>query len=116
MSQEHRRNPRTVKPILAKFRTPKGEWAAAPLRDFSRVGARFLTERTFPVGTRLEMRLAVPMVKSPVALHAIVVRSMVKASGIYHEHAVAFEAVDQPTSRLLAEAVNFFLKKERRTA
>ena len=73
MAGEHRQDPRVSHAFMVRYRCPgvgQEHWLVSPLRDLSRSGARFLSEREFPVGTVLEAQLLLPRSQRPVAVAA----------------------------------------------
>ena len=113
---EQRRHPRVEKSFLVRYREqgrPQSEWMMSPLKDLSLSGARFLCERRFDVGTMVDMELVLPMVREPVPVAGRVVRAKDAMAGMV-DHGVAFEGVDPAHEQVIGEAVEHFLKKQRR--
>ena len=109
-----RRDPRAEKAFMVGYRGAGDSEPPilVPLKDLSRSGARFLTDREFLVGRVLELELRVPTAQRPMPLAASVVRVRKGPLGLY-EHAVQFESVTVTSQQLIDEAVKSFLKANR---
>ena len=88
----------------------QGTWLLSPMKNLSRIGANFLCDKPFSVGTLLELQVLLPMAKDPLRLLAKVVRARPGPIGCM-EHSVTFEAADATTAAMLDHAVTFFLKR-----
>ena len=113
MGNEQRRDPRVAQPFLVWYR-PMGTregWCMSPLRDLSRHGGRFCSERSFEVGTELELKMQLPAATQPVALRGWVTRVNPAHPGTF-ECGVAFDAGDPSTQATIDAALAHFLGKE----
>ena len=112
MGDEQRRDPRVARPFLVRYRptgTQEG-WFVSPLRDLSRHGGRFFSERSFEIGTALELEMQLPAAPQPVALRARVTRVKPAPLGTF-ELGVAFDTGDPATQANLDTTLAYFLKK-----
>ena len=112
--QEPRRDPRVTHAFIIRYR-PVGEagsgWLVSPLRDLSTHGARFLSERDFPVGSSLDAQLQLGFSQQPVQLRARV--AWVKPAQLMKmsEVGVTFDPGDPATQQALDAAVNRFIQR-----
>jgi hypothetical protein len=112
--QEPRRGPRVPHAFIVRYR-PAGEaasgWLVSPLRDLSSHGARFLSERDFPVGASLDAQLQLGLAQQPVHLTARV--AWVKPAQLMkmHELGITFDPGDPAAQQAIDAAVNRFIQK-----
>jgi hypothetical protein len=113
MTSEQRREPRISKPFMVRYRAAGGgaAWDAAPLRDLSCSGVRFLSARAFERGQALDLQLLLPTAKEPLVLGGEVMWAKAAPMDVF-EIGVAFHGVSPAADRLLEEAVSRFIQKE----
>ena len=115
MSQpEQRRHPRAAKSFIVRYRVQNAkhsEWRMSPLKDLSRGGARFLSDREFSVGTVLEMELQLPRAPKPLGVSAKVIRVNILRENVF-EHGVKFELTDDVISERIEQAVQHVLNRQ----
>lgn len=97
---------------MVRYQSPQTPalWSMAPVRDFSSVGARFIAEYPFAVGTRVSLQLVLPTSTRPIALEARVVHAKPRGTGMV-EIGVSFEGADEGARRAVAEAADVFLRQ-----
>ncbi len=112
MSEDQRREPRISRGFMIRYRAAgdASGWLVSPLRDLSRSGARFFSERAFDVGTVLDAFLVLPASDAPVALQATVARSQPGPLGMA-ELGVAFQPPDTVAQGAINAAVARFLAR-----
>ena len=114
---EHRRDPRVSRAFLIRYRCPAAgqeRWLVSPLRDLSRSGARFLSERMFAVGVPLELQLVLPVSRQPVVVGAHVAWQQPGALGMV-EMGVTFDlGADDAARRAVDTSVAHFLRGKAR--
>lgn len=112
--QEPRRDPRVPHAFIIRYR-PAGDtgggWLVSPLRDLSSHGARFLSEREFPVGSSLDAQLQLGFAQQPVQLKARV--AWVKPAQLMkmYELGITFDPGDPAAQQALDVAVSRFIQK-----
>ena len=112
-AEEHRQAPRVVRGFMVRYRRPSDRgWSVSPLRDLSSSGARFLSEQTFPVGTKLELRLVLPTTKEPLALQARVARIMPGPMDLA-EYGVTFEVNAAGVQEIVTALAHFVHKQDK---
>ncbi len=113
MASEHRQDPRVPHAFLVRYRCPAvglERWLVSPLRDLSRSGARFLSEREFSIGTVLETQLLLPVAQRPVAVHARVAWQKPAPMSMV-ELGVTFDVqVDDATRQAIDLSIAHFLR------
>lgn len=109
---EQRREPRVSHGFMIRFRAEGASsgWLVSPLRDLSRGGARFFSERPFDVGTVLDAYLVLPASEAPVSLQAKIARSQPAPMGMV-ELGVTFQPVDAAAQDAIDAAVARFLNR-----
>ena len=112
MTDEQRREPRVSHGFMIRYRAADtmAGWLVSPLRDLSRGGARFLSERPLKVGTLLDIYLVLPAAAAPVSLQAKVARTSPAPMGMV-ELGVAFQPTDAVSQGAINAAVARFLKR-----
>lgn len=86
-------------------------WSVSTLRNFSRVGARFLSERLFGEGDKLVLQLLLPTFKEPVWVRARVIWTKPAQWGTFGL-GVAFEPTEAAARKAITDAADFFLRKK----
>ena len=113
--EEARQAPRVIHQFLVRYRpatTEEAAWQVAPMRDFSRTGARFWSERSYEVGDLLELQLILPTSRQPVALKGRV--AWVKAAPLQMvELGVTFDEDGPGVKQLIDDAVAHFLRRQK---
>ena len=93
---ERRRAARLQRSFWVWFRDAQGAgaWQVSPMRDFTARGVRFVAEQAFEAGTRLEMKLMLPMAAQPLRLTGRVAWARPLEGVRLHltEHGVVFDA------------------------
>jgi Tfp pilus assembly protein PilZ len=110
---DKRQAPRISHSFMVRYRIPtagKGVWLTSTLRDLSRGGARFRTDRAFAVGSTMDIQLLLPASPQPVALEARVAWAKAAALGTI-ELGVTFNPGDTGIQQVLDAAVTHFLRK-----
>ena len=111
---EHRRDPRIAHGFMVRYRLPReSSWSVSPLRDLSSSGARFLGERSFDVGSDLELQLVLPLAKEPLVVQARVARASPGPMNLV-EYGVTFQAEAASIQQMIDVAVSHFLRKQRK--
>ena len=98
---------------MVRFRSSeeeRGGWFVSPLRDLSSGGARFLSEKSFSVGSTLEFHITLPSSPKPVVLTARVAWAKPTRMNMA-ELGVTFDPGDAAIQRTIDEAVARFLRK-----
>jgi hypothetical protein len=115
-SDERRETPRIRKGLIVKYRLASagaGQWRMSPLKDLSATGVRFIAEGGFPLGSALELQLCLPSRAQPLSVAGIVRWAGAVGAGALTEHGVSFSQPDAAAQQQIAQAVEFFLNKER---
>jgi len=103
-----RRHPRVARSWWLWFRPAASAtpWQAAPLRDVSAAGARFLSERAYPEGTVLHAKLRLPTSSTVVPLTVRVAWSRpVEGQWGLTEHGVALDLSDAAARQRVLDAL-----------
>ena len=106
--REQRRHPRVARSFWLWFRPAASieSWQAAPLRDLSASGARFLSEHAFEAGSVLNARLRLPTSTTVVSLTIRVAWSRpVEGQWGLTEHGVTFEFTESTMRQHILYAV-----------
>lgn len=113
MGQDMRGEPRVTHAFMVRYRAPGGgpaAWLLSPLKDFSRGGARFVSEAGFAEGTLLQLKLLLPTHEQPVAIAARIAWARPGPLQL-HEYGVTFAVDDPALQRAIDAAVAHFTKK-----
>lgn len=86
-------------------------WLVSTLRNFSRIGVRFLSERRFGEGDELVLQLFLPTSKEPVWVRARVMWTKPAQWGTF-DLGVAFEPTEAAARKAITDAADFFLRKK----
>ncbi len=89
--------------------TGQTAWQVSPLRDFSRTGVRFISEHPYEIGAVLELQLALPTSREPLALAGRV--AWVKPRFLETlELGVTFDKIDPGIQQSIDDAIAHFLR------
>ena len=111
---ELRKTPRVKRQFMIRYRSATMErvtWQVAPLRDFSRTGARFLSERHYDAGHLLKLQLMLPMSQQPLNLTGRIAWTKPVQLNMV-ELGVTFDAADPGINQMLNDAAAHFLQKQ----
>ncbi len=113
---ERRRAVRLPLTFMVRYQYPGSQravWSSAPLRNFSRLGVRFISEYPFQVGATVALQLILPTSEQPVWVEARVAWTQPSRLGMT-EIGVAFQLADAQTREAIVSAAVFFSKEGQR--
>ena len=116
MSQpEHRRAARFIRAFVVRYQAfgaKSDAWLTSTLRNFSSVGARFLSGQPFRMGETIVLQLLLPTSRQPIVLKARVVWNKPGSLGSM-DIGVEFEPTELAARKAISDAAQFFLRKQR---
>ncbi len=110
--EESRHAPRVAHQFMVRYRlanTGQLAWQVSPLRDFSRTGVRFIAEHPYEIGAVLELQLALPTSREPLALAGRVAWAKPAFLGTA-ELGVTFDNIDSGSQQMIDDAIAHFLR------
>ena len=111
---ERRRAERVAHAFVVRYKfvwAGEAVWSVSTLRNFSRVGARFLSERLFGEGDELVLQVLLPTAKEPVWVRARVIWIKPAQWGTF-DLGVAFEPTETAARKAITDAADFFTRKK----
>ena len=77
-------------------------------------GMLLTTNREFPVGTRLDLEIRLPLDPEPIRLVARVVESKKVVTNLIYDTRLAFLSVDDKHQNVIGKTVDYYLKRKKR--
>ena len=105
---------RVPHPIMVRYRfASSSTWHTGPVRDFSRTGARLISEAPVKIGDVMELWLGEPLFREPVAIIAKVIWLKEYSSRLQlTEVGLLFPNIDPMIKMAITEAVVRFIKAQ----
>ena len=112
--KENRRSARIAHSFVVRYWPTKGEAQSkvTQLEDFSKTGARFLSEHAFIAGDRFDVQLVLPTASHPVEVKARVAWAKPWRVGLF-EVGVTFDPGDVGIQQTIDEAVKRLLANQK---
>jgi hypothetical protein len=116
---EQRRAPRIEHHFMLRVRQvdssgQPGEWDISTVRNISETGILFHSSRDYALGSKLEIKMTLPITQENCTLWGTVVRSLIAkdAKNVYRV-AINISDIEENAKEAFCESIKFFEKKEK---